>query len=209
LIQSVRLSSKRRDPLPRRRALGLLVLAALVLGACGSKPEDQQATDELNAGLAASAAGNTAEAKNHYLACVKHNAMNQFCIYNLGVLAMRAGNVLEAQNDYRLALLLDPAFPSALFNLAFIQSQAGNPVATQEAIALYRRFVEVRPAEAGGHLSLGVLLIENGDVEAGNAEIALAKTLDPTIVVPPLPSSAPTPSPVPTPSSEPSPAPSA
>jgi tetratricopeptide (TPR) repeat protein len=194
------------SPSPFLRARALLLLATIVLvAACGGKPEDQQATDELNAGLAASTAGKTDEAKAHYLTCLKHNSQNEFCIYNLGVLAMRAGSLLEAENDYRLALLIDPEFPSALFNLGYIQSQAGNDVATQEAIRLFQHFVQLRPADAGGHLNLGVLLVQTGNATEGKAEIALATTLDPSITVPPLPSPSLAPSSSPAPTAAPSP----
>ena len=196
-----------------RGALGrtgslLLVATIVVVAACGGKSEAQQATDELNLGLAASSAGDNEAAKAHYLACLKHNPQNQFCIYNVGVLAMQAGNTLEAENDYRLALLIDPDFASAAFNLAYIQSRAGNDVATREAIELYRHFVQLRPTEAGGHLNLGLLLIKTGDVTNGNAEITLAKTLDPSITVPPQPSPAASPAPARTPDLSPSPLPS-
>src|SRR6266542_2390903 len=127
----------RRPARPDRLIVTSLVLFALVAG-CGGRTEEQLAQDELNAGLAASAAGNTDQAVAHYTACLKHDSLNQFCVYNLGVIAMRAGRTQEAENDYRLALLIDPDFPSALFNLAYVQSGKNIPAATQEAIELYR-----------------------------------------------------------------------
>lgn len=166
---------------PARGGFLALVGLIVVMTGCGGKTEAQLAMDELNAGLASSSQGKTNEAVAHYKACLKHESLNQFCIYNLGVIAQRAGRSAEAENDYRLALLIDPDFPSALFNLAIVRTEVGSVL---EAIDLYRRYVEVRPDDASGHLNLGVLLRANGQVTEGELELAKAKALDPTISIP-------------------------
>ena len=88
----------------------MLTLVLVAVGACTSKSPADQAQDELNAGLAADAAGNAAEAATHYKACLALETTNKYCIFNLGVQAQNAGRALEAENAYRLALLLDPDF---------------------------------------------------------------------------------------------------
>jgi tetratricopeptide (TPR) repeat protein len=110
-----------------RRAALLLVAASLLasLAACGKTPA-QMAIDELNAGLAASGQGQTEQAKAHYTACLQHDSLNQFCIYNLGVIAQEAGQVAEAENNYRLAILIDPGFESAWSNLGILRAQLGS-----------------------------------------------------------------------------------
>jgi len=168
---------------PSRRLPRLFVCASLVVllvGACAGKSETQLATDELNAGLAASKACQSDQAETHYRACLRHNPQNEFCIYNLGVIAGAAGKTIEAENDYRLALLINPNFPSAIFNLALLRAAAGSP---DEAASLYRRYIELRPQDAGGHLNLGLLLRPTGHDADANAELSKAVALDPTIVV--------------------------
>lgn len=194
----------------RRRTVGVLGLVLLLVAvpACGSKSPAQQAQDELNAGLAADAAGKVDEAATHYKACLTFEPLNKYCIFNLGVQAQNAKRLLEAENDYRLALLQDPGFPSALYNLAILRQQAG---ATDEAIALYRHLLQVDPKNASGHFNLGLALVATGDVEGGKKELATGVSLNPALVVPsslPVPSGSPTPAPSPTPSNKPSPRPS-
>jgi tetratricopeptide (TPR) repeat protein len=200
----------------RRRAVGVLglVLLLVAVAACGSKSPAQRAQDELNAGLAADAAGKVDEAATHYKACLTFEPLNKYCIFNLGVQAQNAKRALEAENDYRLALLQDPDFPSALYNLAILRRQAGS---TDEAIALYRHLLEVDPNNASGHFNLGLALVATGDVEGGKKEIAEGVRLNPALVVPsslPVPSGSPAPTPTATPaptpvrSTQPSPRPS-
>jgi tetratricopeptide (TPR) repeat protein len=172
-----------------RLLTGVVMIAVLV--GCAGKTEAELATEELNAGLAASAANQEDQAKAHYEACLKHNPQNEFCIYNLGVIADRNGNALEAEIAYRQALLINPTFPSAMFNLAVLRAAAGS---NDEAMALYRKFIELRPEVAGGHLNLGLLLRAAGQIEEGDKELAEAVRLDPSIILPsfPAPSASPT-----------------
>jgi tetratricopeptide (TPR) repeat protein len=193
--------------LGRRAASLALVLVILAVTACGTgKTPAQRAQEELNAGLAADAAGNQAEAAVHYKACLTFETTNKFCIFDLGVLAQNAGRALEAENAYRLALLQDLDFAPALYNLAILRATAGS---TAEAIALYRHLIEVDPNNAGGHFNLGLALVSIGEVEAGKKEIAEGIRLNPALVAPspgPTPTTAPTPTLAPSP--EPSPSPS-
>ena len=137
-------TADRRSSRTLRRIAGLalmLTLALTAVGACAGKPPADQAQDELNAGLAADAAGNAEEAATHYKACLALETTNQFCIFNLGVQAQNAGRLLEAENAYRLALLQDPDFASALYNLAILRIAAGS---MDEGIDLYRHLSRSR-----------------------------------------------------------------
>lgn len=205
MIRTPSLELTQRTP-RRNRGARLLVGAAMivVLVGCAGKTEDQIATDELNAGLAASTAGQQDQAVLHYQACLKHNSLNEFCIYNLGVISARNGDAVAAENAYRLAMLIDPNFPSAIFNLALLRASAGS---SDEAIQLYRRYTALRPDDAGGHLNLGLLLRATGQTDEASKELALALKLDPKVVIP---SAAPvSPSPSPTPQLTPPPSPTA
>ena len=184
----------RRTSLAIRR-IGRLVLmlgvALTLLGACTSKAPAVQAQDELNAGLAADAAGNHEAAANHYKACLAVEATNNFCIFNLGVQAQNAGRAQEAENSYRLALLQDPDFPSALYNLAILRVAAGS---IQEGIDLYKHLIQVDPNNASAHFNLGLALAGIGDTVNGEREINEGIRLNPELIPPDTlagPSSAP------------------
>lgn len=180
----------------------VLISAAMVMG-CSGKPATEIASDQLAAGLAAQASGDLALARTDYVDCLKSDALNKYCLYNLGLIAQIQSRPVEAENDYRLALVGDPDFSAAIFNLAIIRSQAGG---TAEAITLYQHYVELNPANADGHLNLGLLLRATGQSVSGSAEIAKALLLNPKLTVP---AASPAPTPKPTPSATTSAAPSA
>ncbi|MDP9247037.1 MAG: tetratricopeptide repeat protein, partial [Candidatus Dormibacteraeota bacterium] len=167
------------------RILPMAVTLFMMLAACSSKSPADKAGDELQAGLAASAAGNVDEATTHYKACIALDSTNKYCIFDLGVIAQTANRLLEAENDYRLALLLDPDFAPALYNLAILRTATGG---LDEAIALYRHLIEVDPTNASGHFNLGLALAASGDIEGGQKELAEGVRLNPALVIPsPLP----------------------
>jgi tetratricopeptide (TPR) repeat protein len=176
------LNAPRRGSRPQAIS-GLLVGVALVtlLAGCGSKSASQQASDELNAGLAAQKAGNMDLATQHYKACLAKDPTKTVCIFDLGTIAQAAGQTLQAESDYRLALIQDPNYTPAIFNLAIIRAGAGS---TAEAIALYRHFVELAPDDPSGHLNLGLLLRATGDAAGATTELAEAQRLNPSIVIP-------------------------
>ncbi len=137
-----------------------------------------------------------------YQECLKHEVTNKFCHYNLGLLAQTAGDNTTAENEYRLSLSTDPDYAPSIFNLAIIRTGADD---MSEAISLYTKYTQLRPDEAGGHLNLGLVMIQAGQTEAGQKEIEIAVALDPTIAVPPTsPTPSAAPSAAPTESVEPS-----
>jgi tetratricopeptide (TPR) repeat protein len=167
-----------------RRACVVALISVAVTVGCSGKTDAQLASASLADGLTAQAASNLTLAGTDYLDCLKHDAMNEYCLYDLGLIAQTQNRPAAAENDYRLAMVSDPDFGAAIFNLAIIRTQAG---ATQEAISLYRHYIQVAPTDAGGYLNLGLLLRATGDTVNGSADIAIALRLNPKLVVPASP----------------------
>lgn len=186
------------------RRVGYLVAAlavVLAVAACGGKSEAQLADEALAAGVAAHSSGNIEEAKKQYNLCLKHDATNKVCHYDLGLIAQNAGDTTTAENEYRLSLSAEPNYTPAIFNLAILRAGLGDAT---EAIGLYRRYIAILPNEAGPHLNLGLLLIATGDKTNGEKEIATAIQLDPKISVPQAsPAASPPAAPTSTPSASP------
>jgi tetratricopeptide (TPR) repeat protein len=171
----------------RKAILILATFMVLLSAAClQNKSQAQQASDALNAGLQAHAAGKLDEASKDYHDVLTHDPQNKYAMYNLGVIAQTQGQLGQAENYYRSALAVDPNFSSALFNLAIIRANAGS---TQEAIDLYRRAIAADPNNGRAHLNLGILLRATGQSTEGDSEIATALQLDRTLVPPPTPTS--------------------
>ena len=139
------------------RAVVALLIAVCVT-ACTSKSDTQLASDSLQNGLEAQASGMLDQAATDYSDCIKHDPGNKFCLYDLGT--------------------VDPNYAPAIFNLAILRAQAG---ASAEAIGLYREYVKLMPKDAAGHLNIGLLLIQTGDTTEGNAQVAQALALDPSL----------------------------
>lgn len=158
----------------------ILLTALIVLGlaACGTKTEAQLASDALEAGLQAQTAGNIDQAAADYKECLKHDATNKFCLYDLGTVAQAQNLSADAENDYHQSLAADPSYAPAIYNLAILRTQAG---ANAEAIALYRQYIAIKPDDAAGHFNLGLLLNQTGDTTDGASEIAQALKLNPAL----------------------------
>src|SRR6266567_1366009 len=139
-----------------RRGLVVLALTLLLSAGClQNKTQAQRASDALNKGLQAHAAGRLDEAAKDYREVLSHDPQNKYAYYDLGVIDQTQNRPAQAENNYRLALSIDPNFPSALFNLAILRADAGS---AQEAVDLYRRDIAADPNNARAHLNLGVLL---------------------------------------------------
>lgn len=181
----------------RRLACTGLALATLIfVTGCGiGKSEAQQAAEALDQGLQAHVAGSLDQASNAYNECLKHEATNKLCLYNLGLIAQTQQRDVEAENFYRQSLQTDPAYAPSLFNLAIIRTNAGS---MDEAAGLYREVIEIQPDNAAAHLNLGLLLLAQGQTALANAELTTAIKLDPTLtsrIPSPTPTGAPTASP--------------
>jgi tetratricopeptide (TPR) repeat protein len=107
------------------------------------------------------------EAPNHVLAN-----------FNMGVMAQFDNQLDDAINYYSTALVGAPMFKSALYNRGLANRDVGN---IEQAIADLNTVIANYPDSASAAFNLGNILIEKGDQETGNAYIARALKLDPSL----------------------------
>ena len=153
-----------------------------MLTACGgatSPPQSsaQAAADDLNAGLAAQAAGNLTQAGADYKSAIAVDAQNKYAYYDLGLVEQLTAQPAASEVNYRAALRLDPTFVPALFNLAILRT-APSPFEAEE---LYRQVIGLEPKDAVAYLNLGFLLRSQGSVVEGNNDLHTAVVLDPSL----------------------------
>jgi tetratricopeptide (TPR) repeat protein len=156
---------------------------AVVLGLLGvlaiTRPEHDSSTSALlDRALAAHVDGRLDDAELLYRRILAQDPTDKLANYNLGLVAQTEGRVVEAERSYRRALATDPAYGPALFNLAVLKYQAGHYA---EAVALYRQVVSIDQTSGAAHLNLGYALRRDGQVKAGNEQIALAIELAPDL----------------------------
>ena len=189
-----------------RLLLALVICVATLLAACGlSKTPTELAAESLNQGIEAHNAGRTDEAIGLYYLTLSRDPKNMLAFHNLGQIARAQNRPAVAEGYYRQALEVNPNFGPALFGLAVVRSGQGG-VQPQEPIELYRKVILIEPNNAAAHYNLGLLLRITGQVAEGEAEIARARQLDPSLSAPgPLPTPAATPTPTATPRPSPSP----
>jgi Tfp pilus assembly protein PilF len=163
------------------------LLCVCVLGACGSSSKSgngpattnpKSATALLNKALQEHVAGKLAEAKADYEAVIRLDPQNKFAFYNLGLIAQTQHGSVEAESNYQLALTIDPSYEPALYNLAIVRTAAGDATG---ALDLYERAIAASPKDAKAHFNLGLLLRKIGKVTQGNAQVAAAVKLDPSL----------------------------
>jgi len=94
--------------------------------------------------------------------------------HNLALLAEAGGDPQRAEREYRTALRLDPGFQPARVNLATLLNKLRR---NEEALALLREAREREPEDGEIHYSLGLLLAEEGQLEAAEVELARASEL--------------------------------
>ena len=107
------------------------------------------------------------EAPNHVLAN-----------FNMGVMAQFDNRLDDAINYYSTALVGAPMFKSALYNRGLANRDVGD---IEQAIADLNTVIANYPDSASAAYNLGNILIEKGDQETGNAYIARALKLDPSL----------------------------
>ena len=192
---STRASSRRpsgKDPGRRALRRGPLMLGiVIVLAGCGigiwlgtrgsgpspSAEKVQTATRLFDDGLQAQIEGDFAQAANDYLRSLSLNPKDTLAWYDLGLTEQQAGFTASAEHDYEVSIAHDPRYVPALYNL-------GTLVASRDpagAAKLYERVIAINPKNADAHLNLGFALRALGNVAQGNAEIAEAVRLDPTL----------------------------
>ena len=144
--------------------VALVAAALLVAPACSKKADEGQlASEALAAGIAAQQAGDLATASAKYREVLNHDPRNQYAYYNLGLIDQTNGAYASADANY---------------NLAIVKSAEGD---NDAAIALYRQVIGQNKKNAAAHLNLGFALIDAGQKTQGNAELAKAIAIDPSL----------------------------
>jgi tetratricopeptide (TPR) repeat protein len=149
------------------------------LGTRGSSPTANMATANrlFSEGLQAQIHGQPALAANDYLRSLKINPGNKVAWYDLGLIQQEAGNNGQAEIYYERSSALDPHYVPPLYNLATLVA----PRDPASAVKLYEKVIAVEPMLAEAHLDLGFALQALGQGAQGNAEIAEAVRLDPSL----------------------------
>jgi len=169
------------------KALVMFVVGAFALAACGSSSYDSKASPSttlpnartlLAKALREMSSQQTDQAQTDFEEVLRLDPQNKYAYYNLGYIAQIGGHDTDAETQYRHSLAIDPKFEPALYSLAILRANAG---ATEEAIGLYRQAIAVKAKDANAHFNLGLLLRHTGKTDEGNAEIALAVQLDPSL----------------------------
>jgi Tetratricopeptide repeat len=128
-------------------------------------------------GLQAQTHGQPALAANDYLRSVKINPENKVAWYDLGLIQQDAGNNSQAEIYYERSSALDPRYVPPLYNLATLVA----PNSPASAVNLYKKVIAIEPMLAQAHLDLGFALQALGERAQGNAQIAEAIRLDPSL----------------------------
>jgi Tfp pilus assembly protein PilF len=179
---------------PSRPALRnrLLVLGVVVvLAVCGiglwlgtrgsgSSPSAENAraaTGLFDDGLHAQVEGNLAKAANDYLRSLNLNPNDKLAWYDLGLIEQQDGLNASAEHDYEASIADDSRLVPALYNLGTLVASSDPARATK----LYERVIAIQPKDAGAHLNLGFALRAQGKLRQGNAQIAEAVRLDPSL----------------------------
>jgi tetratricopeptide (TPR) repeat protein len=130
-----------------------------------------------NEGLQAQIHGQPALAANDYLRSVTINPANKIAWYDLGLIQQEAGNNGQAEIYYERSSALDPRYVPPLYNLATLVA----PRYPASAVKLYEKVIAVEPMFAQAHLDLGFAFQALGQSAQGNAQIAEAVRLDPSL----------------------------
>ena len=160
-----------------------VILAGCGIGAWlltrGSSSTANMATANrlFNEGLQAQNHGQPALAANDYLRSVRINPENKVAWYDLGLIQQAAGNNSQAATYYERSSALDQQYVPPLYNLATLVAPH-NPAS---AVKLYEKVIAVQPKFAQAHLNLGFALQALGRRAQGNAQIAEAVRLDPSL----------------------------
>jgi Flp pilus assembly protein TadD len=155
-----------------------VVLAVCLLGACGDDRDPKGAQRMVDLGLKAHVDGRLGTAETYYRKAIDLDDKNKLAYYNLGLVEQSLGNDVEAETAYRVVLKLDADYEPALFNLAILRTKDSD---FDGAESLYRRALAAKPGGAAAHLNLGLLLKQTGRSAEGDAEIAKAVSLDPSL----------------------------
>jgi tetratricopeptide (TPR) repeat protein len=133
---------------------------------------------EIDAAVGLITAGNSSDAEVVLRKILSEAPNHALANFNLGVIAQFDNRLDDAINHYSIALVGAPMFKSALYNRGLANRDVGN---IEQAIADLNTVIANYPDSASAAYNLGNILIEKGDQETGNAYIARALKLDPTL----------------------------
>jgi len=153
-------------------------------GAGEDTNNEQEATEAIDSGLALQASGDLAGAYAKYGEALELDADNKFALYNLAVVDYLQSNTGLAEQRYREVLEIDPDFQPALYNLAIVEQSLGNQ---RYALSLYQKAVQLNPGDANAHFNLALMLRAMGYTTDGNAQMRIARDLNPSLVDPGVP----------------------
>lgn len=183
----------------RRKLLGFVIISLAIVGGLGivasrqgwfdsiqlpfaGADSDESRLDgfeiEVDQAVKLLADGDTTEARVLLSEIVRKAPNHVLANYNLGVIAQFEGDLQEAVRRYSISLAGAPLFRSALYNRGLANRDIGD---TKQAVADLSAVVANYPDAAAAAYNLGALLIEQGDLKKGNALLARAKRLDPSL----------------------------
>ncbi len=130
-----------------------------------------EATAEINLGVAQEAAGRIEEARRHYLTAIRIEPKLATGHYNLGNLAMAQGNYSLALEYYETALKFQPEYAQARANMGGVFLQLGR---LQDAIAQERAALIIDRTLLPARIMLGQALLKSGARDKAAVEFRAA-----------------------------------
>lgn len=135
-----------------------------------------QLTNEINAAIALSAAGNVDGAIAGYEAILAKTPEIPLVHHNLGMLLAKKGDPARAQVELQKCVDLDPRFVDGYVSLATVLASNGK---RDEAIAVVKKGAAENPQSGRLQYALGVLAENAGDVPLAKEAFLKAEQLDP------------------------------
>ncbi|HEY2386102.1 MAG TPA: tetratricopeptide repeat protein [Candidatus Binatia bacterium] len=132
-----------------------------------------------NLGNALIRAGRNAEAPPYFEAAMRVQPDSSDAHVNLGVVAMQQGRDAEARREFERALAMEPTHAVANTNLAKLIMDDD----VQAAIAHLRTALQREPDMAEAHTSLGLGLMNTGDMAGAERELRRAVVLQPDFAI--------------------------
>jgi tetratricopeptide (TPR) repeat protein/2-polyprenyl-3-methyl-5-hydroxy-6-metoxy-1,4-benzoquinol methylase len=132
-----------------------------------------------NLGLLATAQGRHEEAANCLRKAIDIRPAYPSAHYYLGLALFNVGRGDQALESLRQAIQLEPTMDQAHFILGIILQNLGSIPQLEEAAASLRRAVEIKPALAHAHHVLGLVLSRLEQLDAAEASLRDALSLNP------------------------------
>lgn len=130
-------------------------------------------------GMAKMMTGDLDGAQKDFETVLKINPHYSNVLGELGLIYMEKKEFKKAINAFRTALEDDPEDPNICFNLAEALTQSGTDLT--EAVSLYKKYLNLRPADFNGHISLGNLYLNLNDINSAIQEFKTALNLNPNL----------------------------